>query len=43
MLITGRRNKRWVDIDIAEIMLDKLIIHFAQSNKVEGKSPKTIS
>ena len=28
---------------MAEVKLDKLIIHFAQSNKAEGKSPKTIS
>jgi len=28
---------------MAEIMLEKLIIHFAQSNKAEGKSLKTIS
>ena len=28
---------------MAELELDKLILHFAQSNKAEGKSPKTIS
>ena len=28
---------------MAKVELDKLIIHFAQSNKAEGKSPKTIS
>jgi site-specific recombinase XerD len=28
---------------MAEVKLDKLVIHFAQSNKAEGKSPKTIS
>ncbi|MFC1930128.1 tyrosine-type recombinase/integrase [Chloroflexota bacterium] len=38
-----RKNIRWVDIDMAEVKLDKLIVHFAQSNKAEGKSPKTIS
>lgn len=27
---------------MAELELDKLILHFAQSNKAEGKSPKTI-
>jgi site-specific recombinase XerD len=37
-----RRNLRWVDINMAELELDKLILHFAQSNKAEGKSPKTI-
>ncbi|MFC1982337.1 tyrosine-type recombinase/integrase [Chloroflexota bacterium] len=43
MLITRRKNIRWVDIDMAEVKLDKLIVHFKQSNKAEGKSPKTIS
>jgi integrase/recombinase XerC/integrase/recombinase XerD len=38
-----RRNLKWVDIDMANVKLDKLILHFAQSNKAEGKSPKTIS
>jgi len=28
---------------MAELELDKLILHFEQSNKVEGKSPKTIT
>jgi len=28
---------------MAEVILDKLILHFAQSNKAEGKSPKTIA
>jgi integrase/recombinase XerC/integrase/recombinase XerD len=31
-----------VDINMAELELNKLILHFAQSNKAEGKSPKTI-
>jgi len=43
MVSIRRKNLRWVDIDMAEVKLDKLIIHFAQSNKAEGKSPKTIS
>ncbi len=43
MLGTRRRNLRWVDLNMAELELDKLILHFAQSNKAEGKSPKTIS
>ena len=38
-----RRNLRWVDIDMADVKLDKLIVHFAQSNKAEGKSLKTIA
>jgi len=37
-----RRNIRWEDLNMAEIQLQKLILHFAQSNKAEGKSPKTI-
>jgi len=43
MLSIKRRNLRWADIDMAEVKLDKLVIHFTQSNKAEGKSPKTIS
>jgi len=38
-----RKNLKWVDINMAELELDKLILHFAHSNKAEGKSPKTIS
>jgi integrase/recombinase XerC/integrase/recombinase XerD len=43
--MVGIRKKsiRWVDIDMAEVNLDKLVVHFAQSNKAEGKSPKTVS
>ena len=37
------RNLRWDEINMAELDLKKLIIHFGQSNKAEGKSPKTIS
>ncbi|MBA7664077.1 hypothetical protein ES703_72127 [subsurface metagenome] len=36
-------NLRWGDINMAELELTKLILHFAQSNKAEGKSPKTVS
>ena len=28
---------------MAELDIDKLILHFEQSNKAEGKSPKTIT
>jgi len=43
-MVQGRRkNLKWVDIDMAKMELDKLILHFAQSNKAEGKSPKTLS
>ena len=37
-----RRNIRWEDLNMGDIKLLKLILHFAQSNKAEGKSPKTI-
>jgi site-specific recombinase XerD len=43
MFSNRRKNLRWVDIDMAEVKLDKLAIHFAQSNKAEGKSSKTVS
>jgi len=36
-------NLRWRDINMAELELTKLILHFAQSNKAEGKPPKTVS
>ena len=32
----------WGDINMAELELGKLILHFEQSNKAEGKSPKTV-
>jgi len=35
-----RKNIKWGDIDMTGVALRKLIIHFAQSNKVEGKSTK---
>jgi hypothetical protein len=40
---TGKINLKWSDINMAELDLTKLISHFAQSNKAEGKSPKTVS
>ena len=43
MLRTRSRNFRWTDINMTELELRKLILHYAQSNKAEGKSPKTIS
>jgi site-specific recombinase XerD len=43
MVSTRRRNFRWGDIDMAEVELNKLIIHFAQSNKAEGKALKTVA
>lgn len=38
-----RRILRWSDIKMADLDLTKLVSHFAQSNKAEGKSPKTVS
>ena len=38
-----RRNLRWTDVDMAELDLEKLVLHFSQSNKAEGKSAKTIT
>jgi len=38
----GALNLKWADIDMTELDLTKLISHFAQSNKAEGKSPKTV-
>jgi site-specific recombinase XerD len=43
-MVNFRRTiRKWGDIDMAELDLVKLISHFAQSNKAEGKSPKTVS
>jgi len=33
----------WGDINMTELELGKLILHFEQSNKAEGKSPKTVT
>jgi len=35
--------KNWLGINMKGLDLAKLITHFAQSNKAEGKSPKTVS
>jgi site-specific recombinase XerD len=43
MVQSRRRNLRWTDIDMAELNLEKLVSHFGQSNKAEGKSLKTIT
>jgi hypothetical protein len=43
MLGIKRRNLTWGDIDMAKVELDNLIIHFAQSNKAEGKPLKTVT
>ena len=43
MLKTKRNKLNWTDIDMAEINLDKLVQHFCQCMKAEGKSPATIT
>jgi len=43
MFQSRRRNLHWGDLNMAELELDKLTLHFEQSNKAEGKSPKTIT
>lgn len=43
MLDVRRRNLKWQDINMAELELEKLVAHFGQANKAEGKSPKTVS
>ena len=43
MIKTEKVNLHWEDINMAELELEKLILHFAQSNRAEGKSPKTVS
>jgi site-specific recombinase XerD len=36
-------NLRWNDINMSELDLHKLILHYEQSNKAEGKSPATVT
>jgi len=43
MLKKEKVNTHWKDIDMAELELEKLILHFEQSNKAEGKSAKTVT
>ena len=38
-----RRNLHWANIEMSDLDLKKLVNHFGQSNKAEGKSPKTIA
>ena len=42
-MVRSKRNLKWTDIDMSELDLKKLLAHFGQSNKAEGKSPKTTS
>ena len=43
MVKTKRLNLRWSEMNKLELDLGKLILHFAQCNKAEAKSPKTVS
>jgi site-specific recombinase XerD len=43
MLKLKRLNLKWADIDMAQLDLTKLIIHYAQSNKADNKSAKTVT
>lgn len=43
MVKPHRINIRWIDLDMPNLDLVKLISHFAYSKKAEGRSPKTIS
>jgi len=43
MLKVGNKKLRWADINMAEMDLDKLVLHFSQCMRAEGKSPKTIT
>jgi hypothetical protein len=43
MMKTGKLNRKWCDLDMSQLDLAKLISHYAQSNKAEGKSPKTVA
>jgi len=42
MVTVAKVNLHWGDIDMAHLELEKLILHFEQSNKAEGKSSKTV-
>jgi len=42
MIKAGNVRFTWQDIDMAGLDLRRLIQHFSQSNKAEGKSPKTV-
>ena len=43
MLKVRNKNIKWSDINMAEIDLAKLVLHFSQCMRAEGKSPKTIT
>ena len=43
MFKSRRINLHWADMNMAEMELEKLILHYSQSNRADGKSPKTIA
>lgn len=43
MIESKRVNLKWADLKMSNLDLTKLITHFSQSNKADGKSPKTES
>ncbi len=43
MLKVEKVNLHWGDIDMAALELEKLTLHFEQTNKAEGKSPRTVT
>jgi len=42
MFQSKRGNLHWGNLNMVELELDKLILHFEQTNRAERKSPKTI-
>ena len=43
MLKVKHNNLNWKDINMTEINVDRLVLHFCQCMKAEGKSPATIT
>jgi len=41
-MVVCKRINKWGDITMGEIHLDKLILHYENTNKAEAKSPRTI-
>jgi len=42
MMRTKQDNLSWMDIDMDDVSLEKLLLHFSQCMKSDGKSPATI-
>jgi site-specific recombinase XerD len=43
MMKVRRSNLTWVDLEMSQLDLTKLISHYAQSNKADNKSAKTVT